>query len=201
MASSRLDARVLQLGSGHTYKDGAVNVDVTSATNPDVVHDLNCVPCPFSDSSFTEIYAFDVIEHLNDTLQIVQEIHRVAAADAVVRLTIPHFRATARSPTRRIGVISVCRHLIILRRRIRIPFIRHHGFAPRLDSSFFVHISSTRSLRDWRSGFQSSMKSAGRGSFLPGLSTLSSKSRSSGLTRGAALGAPDPLAAQTEDCA
>jgi SAM-dependent methyltransferase len=85
------NGRVLHLGSGRAYKPGAVNVDVTSATHPDVVHDLNRTPWPFADSSFSELLAFDVIEHLDAPLRVAEEMHRVGEARAVVRLTVPHF--------------------------------------------------------------------------------------------------------------
>ena len=69
----------------------AVNVDLVAATNPDVVHDLNRRPWPFPDGKFREILAYDVIEHLDDIVATMEEIHRVAAPGAVVKLTVPHF--------------------------------------------------------------------------------------------------------------
>jgi hypothetical protein len=83
--------RVLNLGSGKKYVPGAVNVDVTPATNPDIVHDLNRVPWPFPDSHFREIQAFDVLEHLSDLVAVMEEIHRVCEEGALVRITTPHF--------------------------------------------------------------------------------------------------------------
>lgn len=83
--------RVLNLGSGLKPVPGAVNLDVTSATNPDVVHDLNIAPWPFPAGSFDEIHARDVIEHLDDILLTMEEIHRVARPGAIVRITVPHY--------------------------------------------------------------------------------------------------------------
>jgi len=83
--------RILNLGSGFKPVPGAVNLDVTSATNPDVVHDLNVAPWPFEADSFDEIHAKDVIEHLDNILQTMEEIHRVGRPGAVVQITVPHF--------------------------------------------------------------------------------------------------------------
>ena len=82
---------ILNLGCGKKYVPGAVNVDVTSVTNPDVVHDLNQFPWPFPDNCFREVQAFDVLEHLTDLLRVMGEIHRVCQNDAVVHITTPHF--------------------------------------------------------------------------------------------------------------
>lgn len=68
-----------------------MNLDVTSATNPDVVHDLNIAPWPFPAGSFDEIHAKDVIEHLDDILLTMEEIHRVARPGAIIRITVPHY--------------------------------------------------------------------------------------------------------------
>lgn len=83
--------RVLHLGSGLKRIEGAVNVDLRAATRPDVVHNLDSRPWPFEDAAFDEILAYDVVEHLEDVVAVMEEIHRVAAHGAVLKLTVPHF--------------------------------------------------------------------------------------------------------------
>jgi predicted SAM-dependent methyltransferase len=87
-------SRILNLGCGLKHVPGAVNLDITSATNPDVVHDLNVRPWPFANNSFDEIRANDVVEHLDDLLATMEEIHRVCSPGAVVRITVPHYTAS-----------------------------------------------------------------------------------------------------------
>lgn len=91
MAAATEFARVLNLGSGNKYMAGAVNIDITPATNPDLVHNLNCLPWPLPDSHFREVHAFDVLEHLTDLVAVMEEIHRVCEDGALVRITTPHF--------------------------------------------------------------------------------------------------------------
>lgn len=38
-------------------------LDMDPAVLPDVVHDLNVLPYPFADGKFTEIHAYEVLEH------------------------------------------------------------------------------------------------------------------------------------------
>jgi SAM-dependent methyltransferase len=83
--------QILNLGSGRKPHPEAVNLDVTPDTGPDVVHDLNRVPWPFPPDRFSEVLAYDVIEHLENVVAAMEEIHRVCRNGAVVRITLPHF--------------------------------------------------------------------------------------------------------------
>ncbi len=90
--SPPLDRRsVLHLGSGNKYDPAAVNVDLIVSTKPDVVHDLDVRPWPLPDDHFREVRAFDVIEHLDDVVAAMGEIHRVCRDGAVVKITVPHY--------------------------------------------------------------------------------------------------------------
>jgi len=87
-----LDRRtVLHLGSGEKYDPAAVNVDIVSSTNPDISHDLEIRPWPLPNDHFQEVRAFDVIEHLDDVVASMEEIHRVCRNGAVVKITVPHY--------------------------------------------------------------------------------------------------------------
>lgn len=85
------ERRVLNLGAGAKQRPDAVNVDLVADTRPDVVHDLNQLPWPFPDNRFREVLAFDVIEHLDDVIRVMEEVHRVCEDGAVVRITLPHY--------------------------------------------------------------------------------------------------------------
>ena len=82
---------VLNLGCGRKRIENAINVDRTGETEPDVVHDLNETPWPFPDSSFQSVNVYDVIEHFENVVQIMEEIHRVSRSGARVHITVPHF--------------------------------------------------------------------------------------------------------------
>jgi SAM-dependent methyltransferase len=90
-AGSASGAVELNLGCGRKHLPGAVNLDVTAETGPDVVHDLNRIPWPFPDERFEVVHAYDVIEHLNDVIAAVGEIRRVLKPGGVAHITVPHF--------------------------------------------------------------------------------------------------------------
>ncbi|HKV55172.1 MAG TPA: methyltransferase domain-containing protein [Candidatus Binataceae bacterium] len=81
----------LNLGCGKKKIDDAVNVDIASSVGADITHDLNERPWPLPDSQFSEVFAYDVIEHCDDIIATMEEIHRVSTDGAVVHITVPHF--------------------------------------------------------------------------------------------------------------
>jgi SAM-dependent methyltransferase len=82
---------VLNLGSGRKLMPSAINVDISDAVGADVVHDLAEMPWPLTSDSFTAVHAYDVIEHLEDVVKAMEEIHRVCRPGGRVHITVPHF--------------------------------------------------------------------------------------------------------------
>jgi SAM-dependent methyltransferase len=44
--------------------ENLVTIDMDEACKPDIVWDLNCTPWPLEDSTFDEVHAYEVLEHL-----------------------------------------------------------------------------------------------------------------------------------------
>lgn len=84
-------SRVLNLGCGRKPLPGAVNLDISAGVGADVVHDLAKMPWPLPSDSFEEVHAYDVIEHLDNVVGAMEEIHRVCRQGARVMITVPHF--------------------------------------------------------------------------------------------------------------
>jgi len=85
--------RGLNLGCGAKRLDDCVNVDISAPPRAlsDLTVDLNEKSWPLPSDYFTKVYAFDVIEHLNDTTAVMKEILRVSSAGAEIHLVVPHF--------------------------------------------------------------------------------------------------------------
>ncbi len=81
----------LNLGCGRKKLPNAVNLDITPDTEPDVVHNLNVRPWPFENDRFAKVVANDVIEHLDDIVGVMSELHRVCRNRALLHIVVPHF--------------------------------------------------------------------------------------------------------------
>jgi SAM-dependent methyltransferase len=91
LPSEFAERKTLNLGSGRKYLADAFNVDHQASTNPDLVHDLNSIPWPLPDDHFETVLLADSLEHLEDAVATMEEVHRVCRDGAVVRITTPHF--------------------------------------------------------------------------------------------------------------
>lgn len=58
----------------------------------DVLVDLSKFPWPFRDNAFDEILAIHVLEHLPDTLRVMEEVHRVTRPGATITIEVPHYK-------------------------------------------------------------------------------------------------------------
>ncbi|VVB60021.1 Uncharacterised protein [uncultured archaeon] len=84
-------AKKLNLGCGEFRKEGYVNVDYYSVSKPDVKHDLNKFPYPFSDNEFGLIEADHVLEHLENPFMVIKEMHRISQDGGLIIIKVPHF--------------------------------------------------------------------------------------------------------------
>jgi SAM-dependent methyltransferase len=85
---------ILNLGCGERTRPDALNVDCVGGSGADVVADLDRLPWPFENDRFDEVLAFDVLEHLDRLVPVMEEIHRVSRPGAVIRITVPHFSSS-----------------------------------------------------------------------------------------------------------
>ncbi len=80
----------LNLGCGRNPLDGYINLDRAPLPGVDVVHDLEQVPLPFDDDTFTEIVGIDLIEHIAQPLPLMEELWRIAQPDATCTFALPY---------------------------------------------------------------------------------------------------------------
>ncbi len=82
---------ILDLGCGKRKRADAIGIDKNSRSDADVLHDLNHFPYPFSDNQFDAIYADNVLEHLNDVIRVMTELHRITKNNGIVEITVPFY--------------------------------------------------------------------------------------------------------------
>lgn len=83
--------KILDLGCGKRKVKGSIGMDISSQSDADVIHDLNKFPYPFKKNTFNTIHSYDCLEHLDDVIKVMEEIHRIAKPEAKVFITVPHF--------------------------------------------------------------------------------------------------------------
>ena len=82
---------MLDIGCGKHKTPGAVGLDSNPRVGADVVHDLDDVPYPFADDEFDIVIGNQVIEHVEDVLAVIAELHRIAKPGGLIRLDTPHY--------------------------------------------------------------------------------------------------------------
>lgn len=87
--------RVLELGCGQKrLVPHSVTIDINPNSRADIVHDLNRVPYPLESDAFDLVLAEHVLEHLDDVVRVVEEIHRLCRPGARVLIEVPHFSSS-----------------------------------------------------------------------------------------------------------
>ena len=85
--------KILDFGCGNRKRPGAIGIDINPDTQADIVHDLNQFPYPFEDSTFDEIYADNTLEHLDNVIKVMEEMHRISKSGTIIVIIVPYFRA------------------------------------------------------------------------------------------------------------
>lgn len=92
IASLSPDTMMLEMGCGpRRVWAGSTAIDINPRSQADVIHDLNDTPWPFPDNSFDIVIAEHVVEHLQDVVRTVEEVHRILRPGGVWYVEVPHF--------------------------------------------------------------------------------------------------------------
>lgn len=85
----------LDIGCGGKKKDGYFGIDKHFVTNnTDLLYNLEEISpkmqLPFATNSIKNIYCSHVLEHLSNTIEIINEMHRLLSPDGWLHLVVPH---------------------------------------------------------------------------------------------------------------
>jgi hypothetical protein len=81
----------IDLGCGDKKPEGFYGVDVIETPSADLVQDLDEPDWDLPSDHFNVIRAIDVFEHLENPVQFMEEVHRIATSDAEITIQGPHF--------------------------------------------------------------------------------------------------------------
>jgi SAM-dependent methyltransferase len=85
--------KILDIGCGNAKLKGAVGLDSRNLPGVDVVSDLN-QRLPFDNDSFDVVYANQVLEHVQELIGLLHEIHRVLRPGGFLVAHTPYFRSS-----------------------------------------------------------------------------------------------------------
>ncbi len=80
---------VLHLGCGKKKYQGSYGVDCSRLSDADLVWDLEQRPWPLPENTFKTAYLVSVLEHVDDVVGVMEELHRVCRPGAEIRIYAP----------------------------------------------------------------------------------------------------------------
>ncbi len=83
----------INFGCGEHKLPGFIGVDKVKTKAADVIHDMNCMPYPFADDSVDEILMSHILEHLPDTISVMEEIWRISKNNARITIIVPYYNS------------------------------------------------------------------------------------------------------------
>ena len=81
----------LELGSGGIAQDGFYSVDHLELDGVDIVADLNKPLDLLPNESVEYIYSRHALEHIQELLPLMREIHRLSKPNGIIEIIVPHF--------------------------------------------------------------------------------------------------------------
>ena len=85
---------VINLGCGLVPLAGAVNHDIRyHSPHVDAAWNLNNIPWPWMAETFDEIYAYDLVEHLNSFMEFFDEAWRILKPQGTCTVRVPRYDA------------------------------------------------------------------------------------------------------------
>lgn len=85
-----LQGKKIDLGCGIDNLEGYIHLDrYYHSPHIDIAWDLNYTSYPFRDNTFAEVRMYDVFEHLDKPLDVLNEIHRILEVGGIFDIRVP----------------------------------------------------------------------------------------------------------------
>lgn len=80
----------LNLGCGVNKIEGCLNCDIAPEVKPDKILNLE-EELPFGTNSVDEIHIYHVLEHINNFIPLMHELHRICKKGAIINVWTPFY--------------------------------------------------------------------------------------------------------------
>ena len=83
---------ILELGVGEKKRiSNAIGIDILDGESVDIVGDVIEVLKEIKDSSVDQVYSFHFLEHIENYIEVVNEIIRILKKNGLMSVVVPHF--------------------------------------------------------------------------------------------------------------
>ncbi len=81
----------INLGSGMSPIEGFYSLDQFNIGNVDILADLNKPLTLLPDNCVHKIFSYHVLEHLENFIPLMSELHRLVKSNGMIEVVVPHF--------------------------------------------------------------------------------------------------------------
>ena len=83
--------RKLNFGCGIDIKKGYDNVDILKDKGIDLSFDFNKFPYPIKDNTYNYVYCKNVLEHIKEPKNVLNELWRICKPNTEIKIIVPHY--------------------------------------------------------------------------------------------------------------
>ncbi len=81
------------MGCGELQFSDCLNADIRKTKIVDIIVNFDKFFYPFKDGSFENVYAYDIIEHLDDIIKVIEEIYRILKSEGKIFIKTTYWQA------------------------------------------------------------------------------------------------------------
>jgi len=83
----------LYFGCGKHRIKGFIGIDKIKTEAVDIILDMNVFPYPFRNDSIEKVNLINILEHLANTVSVMEEIWRICKNEALVTIGVPYYNS------------------------------------------------------------------------------------------------------------
>lgn len=88
--TNKTEKRILDVGCGYNKFPNAIGIDKVNLPNVDIPHDLEIFPWPVDSESIDVIIMNDIIEHISNTINVIEECYRILKMNGLLKIKVVH---------------------------------------------------------------------------------------------------------------